>query len=149
MRSCLRCRQRGTDKVDLALHKAMDKRLVKKAQMLRSPTFWIALLAFIAALSIWLLERSVVSSHRVVSEPFLAARMSHSFVEKRLNIPATAKFQDVYEATVRDLGDGVYTVLSYVDALNPSGAPFHVRYFCKLKEARDGTWQLIDLKISE
>ncbi len=75
-----------------------------------------------------------------MSEPFLAARMSQHFVEGRLSTPPAAQFQNVYQAKIEDLGDGVYTVISYVDLHKLSGGPSRVRYLCKLRKTGDGTW---------
>ncbi len=67
----------------------------------------------------------------------MAARLSQRFVEKRINLPNAAQFQGVYAAKIEDLGDGVYAVISYVDAPSQSAVALRVRYFCKLKKASD------------
>jgi hypothetical protein len=110
---------------------------------------WIALLAAFAALVVWLHNHSLAIPHRVVSEPFSAARVSHRFVKERFSLGREAKFQDVYAARIEDLGDSVYTVISYVDNPSPSGAVLRVRYSCKLRQASDGTWYVIDIKTSQ
>ncbi len=53
--------------------------------------------------------------------------MSQRFANKRLNLPNAAEFQDVYSAKIEDLGDGAYTVISYVDAPNQSAVALRVR----------------------
>ncbi len=73
--------------------------------------------------------------------------MSQRFVGKRLNLLGAARFQDAYSAKIEDLGDGVYSVISYVDTQDSSGVTSRVRYFCKLKQAAGG-WQLIELTTS-
>jgi hypothetical protein len=52
--------------------------------------------------------------------------MSQRFANKRLNLPNAAEFQDVYSAKIEDLGDGAYTLISYVDAPNQSAVALRV-----------------------
>lgn len=73
--------------------------------------------------------------------------MSQKFVARRLKAPATADFASITESKVTHLGEGEFLVVSYVDAQNSFGAKLRNHYACRLKDAGNDNWQLIDLRM--
>ena len=78
-----------------------------------------------------------------------AAQICKQFVEKRLRAPATASFQNIYEATVSGPLGGVeeYEVTSFVDSENGFGAKLRSNYVCTVEHKDGKNWHLKDLKI--
>ena len=81
-----------------------------------------------------------------------AAQVCKQFVEKRLRAPATAKFQNIFDATVEGgAGDqqDQRTVTSYVDAQNGFGALIRSNYVCVVEHTTGNNFRLIDLKMDD
>jgi hypothetical protein len=81
----------------------------------------------------------------------MAAIQCQGFVKASLKSPATADFPWT-DYTATPLGDGTYSVRSYVDAQNSFGATIRSDYTCVVKylggdDAYIGNWQLINMQI--
>lgn len=79
-----------------------------------------------------------------------AAQVCKQFVEKRLRAPSTAKFQNIFDATVEGgIGDrqGQRIVRSYVDSQNGFGTMLRSNYVCSVEQKADKNWRLVDLQI--
>jgi len=81
----------------------------------------------------------------------MAAIQCKGFVKAYLKSPATADFPWA-DYTATPLGDGTYSVRSYVDAQNSFGATIRSNYTCVVKylggdDAYIGNWQLINMQI--
>ena len=72
---------------------------------------------------------------------------SQDFVKKNLKAPSTAKFPWFREVSVRDLGEGRYSISAYVDAQNSFGAQIRTNYTCVVKGEDSLLWILEDISM--
>jgi hypothetical protein len=79
------------------------------------------------------------------------------YVEDRLKAPSTADFPSSLSTDIRDLGNNVFEIRSYVDAQNSFGAMIRTNWYCKIQyigtpeddETQLRYWNLLQLDISE
>lgn len=113
----------------------------------------IVLLCFICFLAF--------SSYDPPSEPKNHATMAYIicqlYIENMLKAPSTADFPSSSSTNIRNLGNNVFEMYSYVDAQNSFGAMMRTNWYCKIQylgteEDEDGDpkfWDLLDIKIIE
>jgi hypothetical protein len=78
-----------------------------------------------------------------------ALSLCRSFVQERLQAPATASFASGTDETATANGDGSFTVRSYVDAQNGAGENVRTRYACVVRPVPNtDTWSLVSLDTS-
>lgn len=75
-----------------------------------------------------------------------AGIVCEQFVTRSLRSPSTAQFPHVRQSDVADLGNGKYTVNSYVDAQNGFGATVRTAYTCTVQHVSGKQFRLIDLQ---
>jgi len=79
------------------------------------------------------------------------------YVENRLKSPSTADFPSSSSSDIRDLGNNVFEIRSYVDAQNSFGAMIRNNFYCKIQYTGSATdddsngkfWNLLQLDILE
>jgi len=83
--------------------------------------------------------------------------MCELYVENMLKSPSTADFPSSSSSNIRDLGNNIFEVNSYVDAQNSFGAVIRTNWYCKIQyigtvEDEEGDpkfWNLLDIKLYE
>jgi hypothetical protein len=78
-------------------------------------------------------------------------------VENRLKSPSSADFPSSLSTDIRDVGNNVFEIRSYVDSQNSFGAMIRTDYFCKIQyigseaddEADSRFWSLLQLDFAE
>lgn len=87
----------------------------------------------------------------------MAFVMCTLFTEDRLKSPSTADFPSSSSSDIRDLGNNIFEVRSYVDAQNSFGATIRRNFYCKVQflgtdkdDENDGKfWMLVDFQLFE
>lgn len=104
---------------------------------------WICTSLYSCASSSNQTEKTTISRN---SKKISAWVFTQYLVEQRLKSPRTAKFpfggaQNHVEETV----SGIFIIRSYVDAQNAFGSDVRQRFFCKLQEKSDGSFDVLQL----
>ncbi|EAQ96144.1 hypothetical protein [Congregibacter litoralis] len=74
----------------------------------------------------------------------MAFTLCERAMKASLRTPATADFASMSASNVQHAGNGVYRVLSHVDAQNGFGAQIRTQYICSI-EYRNGDWNIVSL----
>jgi len=85
---------------------------------------------------------------------FMSDVICQLYVEDNLKSPSTADFPAPSLTDIRDMGNNVFEIRSYVDSQNSFGATIRTNFFCKVQyigtptddESLPHNWQLLELK---
>lgn len=86
------------------------------------------------------------SSGSSMPKDALAYEKAKEFVSRGLKSPSTAKYPVDFKAEISP-SDSVYTVRSYVDAVNSFNVPIRSNWAVIMKYTKDGNWRLLDIKL--
>lgn len=75
--------------------------------------------------------------------------MCQQWLEERLKSPASADYPFGGSAEMKDLGEGKYSIASYVDAQNSFGAMMRINYSCTTQWVEGTTWRLESMTVNQ
>ena len=74
--------------------------------------------------------------------------IAKDFVENQLKSPGTAKWPwDNTDKVTKHLGNGEYTIRTYVDSQNSFGALIRTNFSCTVQYTGNEKWKLVDFKV--
>jgi len=122
----------------------------------KNPKWKLCLIGVVAGFALFIVAVSMPNDKPVQTDnkapkvehsKIAAYAMAQEFVDKQLKAPSTSKYPVYSEKFVKDLGEGRYTVTTYVDAQNSFGAMIRNNFTCTLLYVGNDKWQLEDINI--
>jgi tetratricopeptide (TPR) repeat protein len=107
-------------------------------------------LTILVAICICVFASSMFSNNNNNDTPSgtLAYLMCQEFINDRLKAPASAKYPDVQDVTIKKIGEtNRFVIIGYVDAENSFGANLRSRFTCEITYSGNDKWVLNDLSI--
>ena len=95
------------------------------------------------SLTLWVLAQMGAAAEPRAPDDALAYAMAQVFVSRQLKAPATADYAPMSQATIIDLGDGLYSVTAWVDSENSYGARLRATFTANLRWMGGDDWQLV------
>jgi hypothetical protein len=136
------CRQCGSPIRPLSIH---------KKYWFRGSIFLVALFIIMILVIFSLIHRKEITSKSSIKDISVeAVNASREFVARKLITPSTAKYPIPSQAKVTKSENNQYTVISYVDAQNSSGAMLRKNYECVVRyEPENDRWYLVKITIEK
>lgn len=100
-------------------------------------------------LTLWVLAQMGGGAEPHRPDNVTAYAMAQVFVSQQLKAPATADYAPMSQATIIDLGDGLYSVTAWVDSENSFGARLRSTFTASLRWTGGDDWRLVGVTWAE